>query len=94
MAARDETSWRNPPKVPATHYVSGRVYHDESVYEDERAKLFGKVWVLVCHESEVAQKFDFRTTELAGTPLVAFGYPRRRRGCSPRFGGFSGCRGG
>jgi phenylpropionate dioxygenase-like ring-hydroxylating dioxygenase large terminal subunit len=70
MGSRNEAGWTRAPAMPATHYVSGRVYHDEAVYADEREKLFGKVWALVCHESEVAGKFDFRTTELAGTPLV------------------------
>ena len=71
MGSRDEIRWRQAPKLPETHYVDGRVYHDAGVFEDERRKLFGKIWAFVCHESELPAKHDFRTTELAGTPLVA-----------------------
>ena len=70
MGSRDEIRWRQAPALPESYYVSGRVYHDEGVFEDERRKLFGKVWAFVCHQSELPAKYDYRTTELAGTPLV------------------------
>lgn len=70
MGSRNEADWKRVPRMPGSHYVSGRVYHDEGVYADERTRIFGKVWALVCHESELAQRYDFRTIELAGTPLI------------------------
>jgi methanesulfonate monooxygenase large subunit len=70
MGSRNEADWRREPKLPESHFVSGRVYHDAEVHAEEREKIFGKIWALVCHESELPGKYDFRTLELAGTPLV------------------------
>lgn len=70
MTSRSEAGWRKQPDVPETHLVSGRVYHDEEVFAIEREKIFGKVWTLACHESELPGKYDFRAVEIAGTPLV------------------------
>lgn len=70
MASRDEIGWKKPPAMPETHFVSGRVYCDEDLFSEEREKVFGKVWALACHDSEVAEKYDFRSVEYAGTPLI------------------------
>ncbi|MBM3347590.1 MAG: Rieske (2Fe-2S) protein [Betaproteobacteria bacterium] len=32
--------------------------------------MFGKVWLLVCHETELRDIHDFRTIDLVGTPLI------------------------
>ena len=37
-----------------------RVYTDQSIFEEEREKIFEKVWTIVCHESEVPNAYDFR----------------------------------
>ena len=33
-------------------------------------KIFSKVWVPVCHESEVSEPYRFRTTTIAGVPVM------------------------
>lgn len=71
MPARSAAAWEAGPDIPATHFVSGLVYTDEAVFEDEKRHIFGKTWQLACHESELPEPFDFRTFEVAGQPLVA-----------------------
>jgi methanesulfonate monooxygenase subunit alpha len=70
MTSRDDAGWRKQPNVPPAHLVSGLVYHDEGVFAAEREKIFQKVWSLACHESELPGRYDFRSVEIAGTPLV------------------------
>ena len=70
MASRNETAWNRRPQLPASHVVASSHYNDEDVYRDERERLFGRVWILVGHESEFPGRYDYRTTEKAGTPLV------------------------
>lgn len=70
MSSRNAQEWRAAPTVPDSHFVSGSVYSDPEIYAEEKAKIFGKLWTLACHESEVAKPFDFRTMDYAGTPLL------------------------
>ena len=68
--ARTGVDMERPPNLPATHYIDNRIYSDPTIFEEERDKIFGKIWNLVCHESEVTNVYDFRTLEVAGTPIV------------------------
>lgn len=70
MTARTATDWEKSPAMPDGHFVSGRVYTDDAVYADEKAKIFRKIWHLACHESEVPNNFDYRAIDYAGIPLV------------------------
>ena len=70
MPSRSAATWEAPPSLPDGHYVGGRVYRDERIFAEERERIFKKVWHFVCHESEVADAFDFRTVERADTPLI------------------------
>jgi len=80
MSARAAEAWSKPPAVPETHYVSGLVYSDESVFADEKRRIFDRTWHLACHESEVPEPYDFRTVDYVGTPLlVVRGADRRIR---------------
>jgi methanesulfonate monooxygenase large subunit len=56
--------------LPATHYVSDLAYTDQDVFDEEMKLIMGRVWRLVCHESELAQKFDYRTFDPVGVPLL------------------------
>ena len=56
--------------LPPTHYVSDLAFADQEVFDDEMKLIMGRVWRLVCHESELPQKFDFRTFDHAGVPLL------------------------
>ncbi len=50
--------------------VHRAIYVDPSVFEAEMAKIFGKVWFYVGHESLVPRPGDYYTTEVARQPLV------------------------
>lgn len=58
------------PDLPETHYLDNRIYTDQRIFSQEQAELFGKVWLFVCHESELASAGDFRTTLAGGKPVV------------------------
>ena len=58
------------PRIPATHYLDNRIFTDPAVFAEERDKLLGKVWQFVCHESEVAGPGDYRSTQIAGKPIL------------------------
>lgn len=56
--------------LPDTHYVSDLAYSDQAIFEDEMRLIMGRVWRLVCHDSELPEKYDFRTFDHAGVPLL------------------------
>jgi methanesulfonate monooxygenase large subunit len=59
--SRTAAKWREKPKLPATHYVNSRIYTDESIHQEEIEKIWNKLWLIACHESELPNKYDFRT---------------------------------
>ena len=68
---RNATEWDRKPNLPPTHYVDSRIYTDEMLFEEEREKIFEKVWSLVCHESEVPNAYDFRRCQhMSGKELL------------------------
>jgi len=58
------------PDLPGTHYLDNRIFTDAEIFRQEQSDIFQKVWMFVCHESEVANPGDFRTTRVAGKPIV------------------------
>ena len=59
--SRTSGEWGAGPKLPATHYVNSRIYTEEAIHREEIEKIFNKVWLIACHESEVPNPFDYRT---------------------------------
>jgi phenylpropionate dioxygenase-like ring-hydroxylating dioxygenase large terminal subunit len=57
-------------KIAVERIVDNRVYTDAGVYEAEVERIFERVWMFACHESEVAGPGDFVTLDLAGTPAI------------------------
>lgn len=55
---------------------------DPKVYDIEHEKVFLKTWVFIGHDSEVPNKGDFMTRELAGYSLII---TRDAEGKSGRF---------
>jgi phenylpropionate dioxygenase-like ring-hydroxylating dioxygenase large terminal subunit len=51
--------------------VDRSLYTDPAVFEAEIARIFERSWLYIAHESEFRQAGDFRTTELAGQPVIA-----------------------
>lgn len=69
--SRNDAQWRAPPPFAPTHFVHADVYSDVDLFREEQARIFSKCWLIACHESELAQPFDFRTfNHPAGTPLI------------------------
>ena len=58
---RTSAEWGQSPKLPVTHYVDSRIYTDEGIYKEEIEKIFNKIWLIACHESEISDAFDYRT---------------------------------
>ncbi|PWU23645.1 MAG: methanesulfonate monooxygenase [Candidatus Rokuibacteriota bacterium] len=59
--ARAMVEWSKRPDLPPTHYVHPAIYTDPEIFRDEQEKIFGKVWYLACHESELPEPNDYRT---------------------------------
>jgi methanesulfonate monooxygenase large subunit len=70
MSARSKSSWETAPRLPAGHFVSGLVYTDPDVYQDEIDNIFSKTWRFACHESELLEPFDYRVIDHAGQSLI------------------------
>src|SRR2546423_12973080 len=69
--ARNGDEWTRPPRLPDTHYVDTRLYTDDRLFEEERDKIFPRVWVIACHESELPAAHDYRTFQHpAGVNLI------------------------
>ena len=58
------------PSLPDTHYLDNRIFTDGEIFAQEQKDIFQKVWQFVCHESEIDQPGSFRTTSVAGKPIV------------------------
>ena len=50
--------------------VHRRIYLDESVFELEIERIFGRAWLLVGHESQVPAAGDFFCTTLGRSPVI------------------------
>jgi methanesulfonate monooxygenase large subunit len=67
---RNTTQWERAPSLPNGDYVDNRVYTDEGIFKEERDRIFKKVWLFACHESELPNPHDFRTMVRSGSPLL------------------------
>lgn len=68
--SRSAAEFLKPQNVASTHYLDNRVYWDHEIFEEEKKRIFSKVWKFVCHVSEIPSTFDYRTIKVADTPLV------------------------
>ena len=69
MAPRNHKDWTKKPKV---EHINSLIYSDHSLYEQEQENIFSKVWVPMCHISEMYNKGNFRTTQIAGVNVIAW----------------------
>ena len=49
--------------------VDRRLYTDPIVFEAEMDRVFGKVWVYLCHESQVTEHGDYYATDIGKQPV-------------------------
>ena len=50
--------------------VHRSVYSDPAIFEMEMSQLFGKAWLILGHESQIAQPGDYFCTEMARQPVI------------------------
>ncbi len=70
MPSRPYRDRDRPPNLSVENYVSGQVYRDEAVFQDELDRVLGKVWHFACHASEIPEPGDRRSVQHALQPLV------------------------
>ena len=71
MPARNYKKWNAVPgKLNKGEYVDSRIYSDKNIFKEEIDKIFRKVWIAVCHESELPNLYSFRTMTVATQPIV------------------------
>ncbi len=64
--SRNSAQWHAKPNLPETHYVDSSIYTSEEFFREEQEKIFNKVWIIACHESEVPNAYDYRTFQHPG----------------------------
>ena len=62
MPPRNHKNWIKEPNL---EYVSSEIYSSQEIFEQEIEHIFSKVWVPVCHASEMDMTGCFRTTQIA-----------------------------
>jgi NADPH-dependent 2,4-dienoyl-CoA reductase/sulfur reductase-like enzyme/nitrite reductase/ring-hydroxylating ferredoxin subunit len=46
------------------------VFTDKYIYSEEQIRIFKNIWVPVCHESELPEPYDFRTSSIANENII------------------------
>ena len=67
MPPRNHKNWIKEPNV---EYVSSEIYSSQEIFEQEIEHIFSKVWVPVCHASEMDMTGCFRTTQIAFQNII------------------------
>ena len=68
MPPRNHKNWLAKPNV---EYISSECYNNHKVYQQEIKHIFAKVWIPMCHVSELPNRGDFRATQIAFKNVVA-----------------------
>lgn len=61
---------RKEPYITDDWKVSGRIYRDPEIFEQEMDRIYGRTWVYVGHESEVADGGDYKTARIGRQPVI------------------------
>jgi len=69
MAPRNHKTWLKKPNV---EYISSEIYNSHAIYKQEQEDIFSKVWVPVCHMSEMYNKDDYRIMTIAGEEVIVW----------------------
>ncbi|MDX3906353.1 MAG: Rieske 2Fe-2S domain-containing protein [Pigmentiphaga sp.] len=55
---------------PNEFRVSTAAYRGPEIFEEEMQKIFYKTWIYLCHESEIANPGDFKSTQIGTRPVI------------------------
>ena len=69
MPPRNHKNWLATPNV---EYISSECYNNADIFAQEQERIFSKVWVPMCHISEMYNELDYRTTQIAGVNVIAY----------------------
>jgi methanesulfonate monooxygenase large subunit len=69
MPPRNHRNWLAEPKV---EYISSECYNNQDIHDQEQEQIFSKVWIPMCHKSELPNELDYRTTQIAGVNVIAY----------------------
>ena len=56
--------------APETGKIDRRIFIDQAIYDEEMAKIFGRAWLMIGHESLVPQVNDFFHTYMGEDPVI------------------------
>jgi choline monooxygenase len=56
--------------MTAQETLPARLYGDPAIYETERRNIFGRTWLMICHESQLATPGEYVAATAAGFPLL------------------------
>ena len=69
MPPRNHKKWLAQPNVES---ISSTAYNSPEIFAQEQERIFSKVWVPMCHISEMYNALDYRTTQIAGVNVIAY----------------------
>ncbi len=58
------------PLITDDWHIAGDVYRDPAVFEAEMDQIFGKCWVFVAHESELATGGEYKLARVGRQPVI------------------------
>lgn len=76
MSLASSTQLKNDPPgkydclVRPDGLVHRSIYTDPVVFNEEMIKIFGGLWVFLCHESEIPQPYDFKAVTVGRRPTI------------------------
>ena len=69
MPPRNHQNWLKQPNIES---VSSEIYSSQKIFNEEIESIFSKVWVPVCHISEMYNELDYRTSQIAGHNIIVY----------------------
>tara|TARA_B100001057_G_scaffold442627_1_gene478144 strand:+ start:133 stop:1191 length:1059 start_codon:yes stop_codon:yes gene_type:complete len=69
MPPRNHKNWLAKPSIES---ISSKCYNNQAIFDIEIEQIFSKVWVPVCHISEMPEVGNFRTTQIANVTVLVY----------------------